>query len=79
MGDFSNYWREDRRFPITENFHLQSRDAYLLARRKLDWKIAEDFYKSQLLEQGDVERLLNMGAVFWVDPLADTAKFCQPA
>ena len=71
LGDFSDFWHEDPNSPIMLRFHLNSRDAYLKARRELDWKITEDFYRSSLFSQGEMHQMLNTGAVFWVDPLAD--------
>lgn len=70
LGDFLAYWWDDPRYPITFRFHLDSRDAYLAARRSGDWDGAAAFYRGTLYDEATLAAMLAGGALFEARPLA---------
>lgn len=70
LDDFPSTYFDNPDRPIPFNFQLDSRDAYLDAKRTGRWQIAQDFYRRSLFSSAEVERMVAVGAVVGAHPTA---------
>lgn len=66
LGEFSNYWWDDKTAPIELTFHTQSRDIIKNAISNNCWEEAKKFYKKIFIPNAEKERLLSIKNVKYI-------------
>lgn len=69
LGDFPDYWWDNREHRITISFHMQSRDIYKQCRQKGNFQPAIDFWSGQVMTPEQLAQLRREGTVSWFDPM----------
>ena len=71
LGDFKSFWWDDPNLPMPDTFHTRSRDAYRQSLESGNWEIALDCYMESHVAESDQAFMLENGAMFFADPLAE--------